>query len=104
MKAVKIGNFVEIKNSNIGDYAQINHLAYIGDAVVGKILNTGAGTITCNYDGKIKQQDSSGNHVFIDNCALVAQPRTKDNAFIAAITISKNVGADDFSIAKRNKR
>ena len=105
-KGVKIGNFVEIKNSYIGDKAKINHLAYIGDASVGKNSNIGAGTITCNYDGKIKHKTVIGNYVFIgSNCALVAPIKIKDNAFVAAgSTISKNVGIDDFSIARAQQK
>jgi bifunctional UDP-N-acetylglucosamine pyrophosphorylase/glucosamine-1-phosphate N-acetyltransferase len=105
-KGVKIGNFVEIKNSYIGDKAKINHLAYIGDTTIGKNSNIGAGTITCNYDGKTKHKTVIGKHVFIgSNCALVAPIKIKDNAFIAAgSTISKNVGADDFSIARAQQK
>ena len=53
-KNVKIGNYVEVKNSYIGNYSKINHLTYIGDAIIGAKTNIGAGTITCNYDGKKK--------------------------------------------------
>ena len=73
---------------------------------VGKNSNIGAGTITCNYDGKIKHKTVIGNYVFIgSNCALVAPIKIKDNAFVAAgSTISKNVGIDDFSIARAQQK
>ena len=105
-KFAKIGNFVEIKNSKIGDYSKINHLSYIGDSKVGKSSNIGAGTITCNYDGKTKHMTIIGNNVFIgSNCALVAPIKINDKAFIAAgSTISNDVGNDDFSIARAKQK
>ena len=105
-KSVKVGNFVEIKKSNIGDFSKINHLTYVGDTVMGKNCNIGAGTITCNYDGKAKHKTVIGNNVFIgSNCALVAPIKIKNNAFIAAgSTISNNVGENDFSIARAKQK
>ncbi|MDC3024303.1 bifunctional UDP-N-acetylglucosamine diphosphorylase/glucosamine-1-phosphate N-acetyltransferase GlmU [Alphaproteobacteria bacterium] len=101
-KFAKVGNFVEIKKSIIGEYSKINHLSYIGDALVGVHCNIGAGTITCNYDGRLKHKTIIGNNVFIgSNCSLVAPIKINNEAFIAAgSTISKNVGIKDFSIAR----
>ena len=70
---VKIGNYVEIKNSRIGNNTSISHLSYIGDSIVGNNVNIGAGTITCNYDGKKKNKTIIENNVFVgSNCSLVA--------------------------------
>ena len=105
-KFVKIGNFVEIKNSKIGDFSKINHLAYIGDTKIGKQSNIGAGTITCNFDGKVKHKTVIGNNVFIgSNCSLVAPIKINDKAFVAAgSTISNNIGSEDFSIARAKQK
>ncbi|RPH07786.1 MAG: UDP-N-acetylglucosamine diphosphorylase/glucosamine-1-phosphate N-acetyltransferase [Alphaproteobacteria bacterium TMED93] len=101
-KFVRVGNFVEIKNSNIGNFSKINHLSYVGDASIGTNSNIGAGTITCNYDGKAKHKTMIGNNVFIgSNCALIAPIKISNKAFIAAgSTISNDVGVNDFSIAR----
>jgi bifunctional UDP-N-acetylglucosamine pyrophosphorylase/glucosamine-1-phosphate N-acetyltransferase len=69
----KIGNFVEVKNSKIGTNSKANHHAYLGDAEIGKKTNIGAGTITCNYDGKNKNKTTIGDNVFVGtNSSLVA--------------------------------
>lgn len=81
----KIGNFVEIKKSVIGPDSKANHLAYIGDAIVGEGVNIGAGTITCNYDGANKHQTVIGDRVFIGtNCSLVAPVNIGNDATIGA--------------------
>ncbi|RMH12196.1 MAG: UDP-N-acetylglucosamine diphosphorylase/glucosamine-1-phosphate N-acetyltransferase, partial [Gammaproteobacteria bacterium] len=70
---VRVGNFVEVKNSSIGQGSKVNHLSYIGDATVGKQVNIGAGTITCNYDGANKHHTDIGDHVFVGSSSqLVA--------------------------------
>ena len=72
-KRSRIGNFVEVKNSKIGIGTKINHLSYVGDATIGKSVNIGAGTITCNYDGKRKYRTNIYDKVFIgSNSSLVA--------------------------------
>lgn len=82
---VKIGNFVEVKKSKIAQGAKANHLAYIGDASVGKKSNIGAGTITCNYDGYDKHKTIIGSGVFVgSNSTLVAPVTLEDGAFIGA--------------------
>jgi bifunctional UDP-N-acetylglucosamine pyrophosphorylase/glucosamine-1-phosphate N-acetyltransferase len=88
-----VGNFVEIKAATLGAGAKANHLSYIGDADIGAASNIGAGTITCNYDGKHKHRTKIGAKVFIgSNSALVAPVEVGDGAFVAAgSTITENV-------------
>ena len=90
---VKIGNFVEVKNSKIDKNSKVNHLSYIGDATIGNSTNIGAGTITCNYDGRKKFKTKIGNKVFVgSNSSLVAPLKIDSNAVIGAgSTITKNV-------------
>ncbi|MGE0829159.1 MAG: bifunctional UDP-N-acetylglucosamine diphosphorylase/glucosamine-1-phosphate N-acetyltransferase GlmU [Hyphomonadaceae bacterium] len=84
-RKVKIGNFVEVKNSNLAEGVKANHLAYIGDADVGARSNLGAGTITCNYDGFDKSRTTIGEDVFIgSDTALVAPVTIGDRAYTAA--------------------
>lgn len=101
---VKIGNFVETKNSRFEAGAKANHLSYIGDADVGSAANIGAGTITCNYDGFGKHKTEIGDGAFIgSNSALVAPVRIGDGAIIGAgSTITKAV--DDNAIATARGR
>ncbi len=91
-KSTHIGNFVEIKNSSIGVESKINHLSYIGDSTVGKDVNIGAGTITCNYDGVNKHRTVIGDGAFIgSDTQLVAPVEVGANATIGAgSTITKN--------------
>lgn len=98
----KIGNFVEIKNSLIKDGVKASHLAYIGDAEVGKNVNIGCGVIFANYDGKKKQKIKVGENAFIgSNSNLIAPVKISKEAYIAAgSTIIKNVGEGDLSIAR----
>lgn len=97
-----IGNFVEIKKSQIHSGAKINHLSYIGDSEVGEGSNIGAGTITCNYDGYNKFKTKIGKKVFVgSNSALVAPVEIADGAVIAAgSVITKNVKKDDLAVAR----
>jgi bifunctional UDP-N-acetylglucosamine pyrophosphorylase/glucosamine-1-phosphate N-acetyltransferase len=98
----KIGNFVEVKKSVIGKGTKANHLSYIGDATLGEKINVGAGTITCNYDGKKKHPTVIENGVFIgSNTALVAPIKIERNAVIGAgSTITKEVPADTLAVAR----
>jgi len=81
----KVGNFCEVKNGKIAEGAKVNHLTYIGDAVVGAHTNIGAGTITCNYDGVNKHETRIGANAFIgSNSALVAPVHIGDGAYIAS--------------------
>jgi len=88
-----IGNFVEVKKSIIGKKSKINHLSYIGDSEIGKDVNIGAGTITCNYDGVNKSKTKIKNNVFIgSNSSLVAPITINENSIIGAgSVITKNV-------------
>jgi bifunctional UDP-N-acetylglucosamine pyrophosphorylase/glucosamine-1-phosphate N-acetyltransferase len=97
-----IGNFVEVKASKIGKGAKANHLSYIGDAEIGEKTNIGAGTITCNYDGKHKHKTSIGARVFVgSNTALVAPVQIGDDALLAAgSVITEDVPAGSLAIAR----
>ena len=98
----RIGNFVEIKKSSIGEGSKANHLAYIGDATVGKDVNIGAGVITCNYDGFDKFPTIIEDGVFVgSDSQLVAPVRIGRGALIAAgATITHNVPADALAISR----
>jgi bifunctional UDP-N-acetylglucosamine pyrophosphorylase/glucosamine-1-phosphate N-acetyltransferase len=98
----RIGNFVELKKSTIGEGTKAMHLTYLGDAKVGAKTNIGAGTITCNYDGFHKYATTIGNKAFIGtNSALVAPLRVGDGAYVAAgSTITENVPSDALGIAR----
>jgi len=98
----RIGNFVELKKSTIGEGTKAMHLSYLGDAKIGAKSNIGAGTITCNYDGYHKYPTSIGNKVFIgSDTALVAPVRVGDGAYVGAgSTITDNVPSDGLAIAR----
>jgi bifunctional UDP-N-acetylglucosamine pyrophosphorylase/glucosamine-1-phosphate N-acetyltransferase len=98
----RIGNFVEIKKSNIAKGAKINHLSYVGDSEVGAGANIGAGTITCNYDGYNKFKTKIGKGAFIgSNTALIAPVIIGDNAVIGAgSVISKDVADNDLAVSR----
>ena len=89
----KIGNFVEVKKSLIGKKSKVNHLSYIGDSTIGKKVNIGAGTITCNYDGVKKSKTKIKNNVFIgSNSSLVAPVTINESSIVGAgSVITKNV-------------
>lgn len=99
---VKIGNFVEVKNSNIGEGSKLPHLQYIGDTDMGAGCNMGCGTITVNYDGKKKHRTTIGNNVFVGcNSNLIAPVTVEDGAYIAAgSTINRTVPKDNLAIAR----
>ena len=89
----KIGNFVEIKKSTLGKKSKVNHLTYIGDTSIGKSVNVGAGTITCNYDGIKKYKTRIKDNVFIgSNSSLVAPITLAENSIVGAgSVITRNV-------------
>ena len=93
MSGVKIGNFVETKKSKIKKNSKVNHLSYIGDTLIGKNSNIGAGTITCNYDGVKKNKTTISDNVFIgSNSSLVAPVSIDKNSLVGAgSVITKNV-------------
>ena len=99
---VKIGNFVEIKNSNIGEGTKLPHLQYIGDSDIGAGCNLGCGVITVNYDGKKKFRTTVGDNVFVGcNSNLVAPVTIEDGAYIAAVsTITDDVPKNNLAIAR----
>ena len=105
-RGVKVGNFVEIKNSTLAEGAKANHLSYIGDSEVGRSVNIGAGTITCNYDGKKKYRTVIEDHAFIgSNTALVAPVTVGKNTVIGAgSTITKNVPEDALAVTRAPQR
>ena len=104
-EGAKVGNFVEIKKSTIGKKSKVSHLTYIGDTSIGKSVNVGAGTITCNYDGKNKYVTKIGNDVFVgSNSSLVAPITIKDGAYIGSgSVISKNVSKDALALERNDQ-
>jgi bifunctional UDP-N-acetylglucosamine pyrophosphorylase/glucosamine-1-phosphate N-acetyltransferase len=98
----KIGNFVEIKKSTIGKNSKVNHLSYIGDTFLGKNVNIGAGTITCNYDGFKKNKTNIGDEVFIgSNSSLVAPVTIKEKSVVGAgSVITKNVKKKSLALTR----
>ncbi len=101
-----IGNFVEIKNSQIGKGSKVNHLAYIGDSSIGENVNIGAGAITCNYDGANKHRTEIGDDVFVgSNSQLVAPVSIGEGATVAAgSTITNNVPAGALAVSRSKQR
>ena len=98
----KVGNFVEIKKSTIGIKSKVNHLTYIGDSVIGKSVNVGAGTITCNYDGVKKSKTKIKDNVFIgSNSSLVAPLTIEEGSVIGAgSVITKNVRKKSLALTR----
>lgn len=103
---VKIGDFVEVKNAEIGDNTAIAHLSYVGDSIVGKCVNFGCGTVTANYDGINKHQTIIGDNAFIGcNTNLVAPVKIGDNATTAAgSTITKDVPPNSLAVERASTR
>jgi bifunctional UDP-N-acetylglucosamine pyrophosphorylase/glucosamine-1-phosphate N-acetyltransferase len=99
---VHIGNFVEIKKSQVGEGSKINHLSYVGDSDIGSGVNVGAGTITCNYDGANKHRTVIGDNVFIgSDTQLVAPVNIAAGATIGAgSTITKNAPGDALTLSR----
>ena len=102
----KVGNFVEIKNTQVGKGSKINHLSYVGDAELGEGVNVGAGTITCNYDGVNKHKTVMGDNSFIgSNSSLVAPVKIGKNATVGAgSTINKDVPDDQLGLTRASQR
>ncbi len=103
---VKVGDFAEIKKSIIGENSKVPHLSYVGDTIIGKGVNIGAGTITCNYDGKNKHQTIIEDQAFIgSNTNLVAPVRVGENATVGAgSTISHDVPPDTLAVERAKQR
>ena len=98
----KIGNFVEIKKSIVGKKTKVNHLAYVGDTIIGKSANVGAGTITCNYDGIKKNKTKIKDKVFIgSNTSLVAPLTLEENSIIGAgSVITRSVSKKSLALTR----
>jgi bifunctional UDP-N-acetylglucosamine pyrophosphorylase/glucosamine-1-phosphate N-acetyltransferase len=98
----KIGNFVEIKKSTIGKKSKVNHLSYIGDSEIGKFVNIGAGTITCNYDGVKKSKTKIKDKVFVgSNSSLVAPLTIEEESIIGAgSVITKSVKKKSLALTR----
>ena len=98
----KVGNFVEIKKSVLGKKSKVNHLAYIGDTSIGKSVNVGAGTITCNYDGVKKSKTKIKDNVFIGSNSSLVAPLTiqKDSVIGAGSVITKNVNKKSLALTR----
>ena len=99
---VHIGNFVEVKKSDIGDGSKVNHLAYVGDSEIGRNVNVGAGTITCNYDGAFKHKTVLEDDVFIgSDTQLVAPVKVGRGATVGAgTTVTSDVEPDALVISR----
>ena len=98
----KIGNFVEVKKSTVGKKSKVNHLSYIGDSEIGKSVNIGAGTITCNYDGVKKNITKIKDNVFIGSNSSLVAPLTIDQGSIvgAGSVITKNVKKKSLALTR----
>ena len=98
----KIGNFVEVKKSVVGKKSKVNHLSYIGDTVIGKSVNIGAGTITCNYDGIKKSKTKIKDNVFIgSNSSLVAPVTLEEESIVGAgSVITKSVKKKSLALTR----
>ena len=101
----RVGNFVEIKKSSVGKNSKVSHLSYIGDTNIGNFVNIGAGTITCNYDGKNKNKTIIKNKVFVgSNSSLVAPVTLNEKSTIGAgSVITKNVKKNSLALTRSNQ-
>ena len=101
----KIGNFVEVKKSVVGKNSKVNHLSYVGDSDIGKSVNIGAGTITCNYDGVNKNKTKIKDNVFIGSNSSLVAPVTIENDSIvgAGSVITKKVNKKSLALTRANQ-
>ena len=101
----KIGNFVEVKKSVVGKNSKVNHLSYVGDSDIGKSVNIGAGTITCNYDGVNKNKTKIKDNVFIgSNSSLVAPVTLENDSTVGAgSVITKKVNKKSLALTRANQ-
>lgn len=99
---VKLGDFVEVKNSTVGDYVSLSHLTYLGDSDVGERVNFGCGTVTANYDGAKKYRCTIGSGAFIGcNTNMIAPVKVGDGAYVAAgTTLTQDVPADALAVGR----
>jgi bifunctional UDP-N-acetylglucosamine pyrophosphorylase / glucosamine-1-phosphate N-acetyltransferase len=103
---VHVGNFVELKKTDIGKGSKVNHLTYLGDSHIGSGTNIGAGTITCNYDGAYKHQTVIGDDVFVgSDVQLIAPVKVNDGATIAAgTTVTRDIAENELAISRTNQK
>ena len=101
----RVGNFVEVKKSTIGKGSKVNHLSYIGDTYLGKNVNIGAGTITCNYDGVKKNKTNIKDKVFVgSNSSLIAPVTINENSIVGAgSVITKNVKKKSLALTRTSQ-
>ena len=101
-REVHIGNFVEVKNSQVGDQSKANHLAYLGDATIGQRVNVGAGTITCNYDGANKFRTVIEDEAFIGSDTQLVAPVTvgRGATLGAGTTLTKDAPAGELTVSR----
>ena len=101
----KIGNFVEVKKSIVGKKSKVNHLSYIGDSEIGKSVNIGAGTITCNYDGVKKSKTKIKDKVFVGSNSSLVAPLTieKESIIGAGSVITKNVKKQSLALTRSSQ-
>ena len=101
----RVGNFVEVKKSTIGKNSKVNHLSYVGDTSLGKKVNIGAGTITCNYDGVKKNKTKIRDNVFIgSNTSLIAPVTINEKSIVGAgSVITKNVKKKSLALTRSNQ-
>ena len=101
----KIGNFVEVKKSIVGKKSKVNHLSYIGDSDIGKSVNIGAGTITCNYDGVKKSKTKIKDNVFVGSNSSLVAPLTieKESIIGAGSVITKNVKKQSLALTRSSQ-
>ena len=101
----KIGNFVEVKKSIVGKKSKVNHLSYIGDSEIGKSVNIGAGTITCNYDGVKKSKTKIKDNVFVGSNSSLVAPLTieKESIIGAGSVITKNVKKQSLALTRSSQ-
>ena len=101
----KIGNFVEVKKSIVGKKSKVNHLSYIGDSEIGKSVNIGAGTITCNYDGVKKSKTKIKDNVFVGSNSSLVAPLTieKESIIRAGSVITKNVKKQSLALTRSSQ-
>ncbi len=102
----KVGNFVEVKKSTIGKKSKVNHLTYIGDSKIGKSVNVGAGTITCNYDGKKKYVTNIKDKVFIGSNSSLVAPITigEESTVGAGSVITRNVKKKSLALTRSEQK
>ena len=101
----KIGNFVEVKKSIVGKKSKVNHLSYIGDSEIGRSVNIGAGTITCNYDGVKKSKTKIKDNVFVGSNSSLVAPLTieKESIIGAGSVITKNVKKQSLALTRSSQ-